>query len=178
MKNLKKLLRGKCKDIRCSLDIESISESICSFILDSSMYQHSKNIMLFYPLVNEVSLLRLLSDTSKNFYFPVVDGDVMVPVKYDNKFGFQKGVFNILEPVGEKLLDYSILDIIIVPALTVDKQGFRLGYGRGYYDKFLNQCEDVTTLVPIPDELVFEEIPLEKHDVPIMHIVTQSGFRN
>ncbi|MBQ7450370.1 5-formyltetrahydrofolate cyclo-ligase, partial [bacterium] len=62
---------------------------------------------------------------------------------------------------------------IIVPALSVDKNHYRLGYGKGYYDRFLNNFSVLPkTLTPIFSELIIEKLPRESHDKKIDIIIT------
>ena len=85
-----------------------------------------------------------------------------------------KGTFGVLEPNTDKKTDI-IPDLIIVPALSADKNGFRLGYGKGYYDRFIsNLKKSVPTLVPIFSELITENLPTEPHDKKVDVIVTET----
>lgn len=176
MNHAKQNLREKCKALRADFDTADCSLKICECIRDWSIYQKANNIMLFYPLISEYSLLQLLEDKNKSFYFPCVNGDCMYPVLYNEHKGFKRGKFNINEPVGERLLDLSLLDLIFIPALAVDKSGCRLGYGKGYYDRFLCNVSDSVKVVPICSELVFDKIPSEPHDVCADCIVTENSI--
>ncbi len=179
MKNKKSQLREKCKFIRNTLPKSSCSDKIIKIISNWDIYLAAKNIMLFYPINSEISLLKLLNDKSKSFYFPVVCSDAMFPVRYDGNQGFRSGCFNINEPLGERLEDYSILDLIFVPALAVDYAGCRLGYGKGYYDRFLlRTCDSCVKSVPIYSDLVFEKLPNEKHDKECDFIITEERIIN
>jgi 5-formyltetrahydrofolate cyclo-ligase len=62
---------------------------------------------------------------------------------------------------------------MIVPALSVDMQCFRLGYGKGYYDRLLQSVmnERVKTICPIPVELMLETLPRDKFDIPVDYVV-------
>lgn len=171
----KKLFRIKAKDIRDNLDVLSISDNITKNILLWDEYKRAKNVMLFYPINSEISLLNLLNDNTKSFFFPSVDCGDIYPVKYSYEKGFKTGNFNVKEPVGEYLNDYSSIDLILIPALAVDLQGFRLGYGKGCYDRFLEHVKsDVIKAIPIASNLVFDTIPVEAHDKNVQFIVTEN----
>ena len=177
MKDVKNILRNNAKIIRNNIDKETCSAQIVKHILNWSIYKSSHNIMLFYPLGSEISLLELLKDSDKNFYFPVVEDDSIYPVLYDSKKGFKTGKYNIMEPIGEKLSDYSILDLIFVPALAVDMEGFRLGYGKGYYDRFLLHVSDsCNKVVPISTKLIFDKLPRENHDMAVDYIISDKSL--
>ena len=176
MKALKNEMRAKAKLIRAGLDYTSESSVICGLISRWDVFQKAKNIMLFYPIGSECSLLPLLSFEDKNFFFPVVKGDNMFPVKYDKESGFVKGAFGINEPAGNESADINKLDIVFVPALAVDLKGYRLGYGKGYYDRFLNLLnKNCSRIVPIFSELIFESVPIESHDLAVDAIVSSKG---
>ena len=63
------------------------------------------------------------------------------------------------------------LDLVVVPALMADKSGFRLGYGGGFYDRFLVENKTVKTILPIAKELIVEELPHEEFDIKIDEII-------
>ncbi len=177
MKNIKAILRNNAKIIRNNIEIEICSVQITKYILNWDLYKTSHNVMLFYPVGTEILLLELIKETNKNFYFPVVEGDLMYPVLYDPQKGFKTGRYNIMEPIGDKLCDYSILDLIFVPALAVDTAGFRLGYGKGYYDRFLEEISlKCTTVVPISSKLIFDKLPREDHDRSVDYILSENGL--
>ncbi len=134
-------------------------------------YKNSENIMLFYPMKYEINLLGLLDD-DKNFFFPKVDGSNLqvCPTTPDRKF--VKSQMKIYEPCSNPV-DKNCLDLIIVPALAVDKDKFRLGYGGGFYDKFLKEISPKTkTIVPIYHEFIIDELPRDEFDVPVDIITT------
>ncbi len=162
-------LRKKFKEARRKLDIKIISKSICAKIRQKNSYRVSKNVMLFYPMKYEINLLELLKD-DKNFYFPRVDGEkILVCPMCDN---FVKSEFNVYEPLSEPV-NPEILDLILVPALAVDKNGYRLGYGGGFYDRFLGSYPDINTITPIFSGFVVDEIPHDNYDIRIDEFVTE-----
>lgn len=157
-------LREKARQIRNSLEIDKISEKIVNDIKAAEIYQLAQHIMIFYPLNDEINLLPLLKD-NKNFYLPKVQGDdlVVCPYKEGDKLSISK--FNTKEPLT-KPINPDILDIIFVPALMVDKAFYRLGYGKGYYDKFLSKnSPKALRIVPIASALIKDEIPHDEFDV-------------
>lgn len=175
-KKEKTLLREKCKIIRNSIDTESVSARICEIVKNWNVFASAKNILLYYPVGTELSLLDLLKVSSKNFYFPCVIGDEIYAAKYIPSEPFITGKYGIMEPAGERICDCSFLDLIFVPALAVDYSGNRLGYGKGYYDRFLSGYPSVVTAAAVFNELCFEKIPAENHDVKIKYIITENKF--
>lgn len=160
-------LRIKAKNIRKTLDIENISNRICSKIKKQDWYKKAQNIMIFYPLKYEINLLDLTKD-KKNFFLPKVNGDELLVCPFNNDL--KKSKFNIMEPCTTPI-DPKNLDLIFVPALMTDKKGYRLGYGGGFYDKFLQKYQNIKTIVPIPKELIIEKLPNEKWDIKIDYTI-------
>lgn len=175
--NTKNEFRKRALTIRDGLDNDLVSSKIINNIFSWDIFQNAKNVMIFYPIKSEVNLLSLLTVDDKNYYFPKIIGDDIVPVYYKKELGFVQGRFKIQEPLGEILEDFSKLDLIFVPALAVNPLGFRLGYGRGYYDRFLNSFDksNIATCVPVSKSLIFNDLPTETHDEKIGFIMTEVG---
>ena len=180
----KKALRQWARGKRFGLDMESISHVLVKKLEQTKEYQHAKNIMIFYPLKDEVNLLSLLEDESKTFYLPKIDGSNLLCCRYDKDTPLCESCFHTMEPVvpssqpspagqGRKVF---LPDLVIVPALAVDKNNYRLGYGKGFYDRFLgiNKVNNpsLKTIVCIPKELIVETIFPNEHDVPVDLIIT------
>lgn len=156
-------LREKAKQIRSLLEMDKISEKIVESIRSSEIYEVAQNIMIFYPLKDEINLLPLLKD-KKNFYLPKVQGDELVVCPYKDGDRLKVSEFKTQEPLT-KPTDPNILDMIFVPALMADKNFHRIGYGRGYYDRFLSKhALNAIRIVPIPSLLIRDEIPADDFD--------------
>lgn len=165
----KNALRQKYKNIRKTLDGRLAGERIAAKIRQTHLYKEAKNVMLFYPTKFELDLRALLSDSGKNFYFPKVSGEKLDVCP--NCEVFRKSKFNIWEPCSDAI-GCEVLDLVIVPALAVDKDGYRLGYGGGFYDRFLKTIPKTRTLTPIFKELFVDELPHEDFDVRVDLVVT------
>ena len=168
----KKDLRKKAKEIRKNLDIKTISKIIVEKIENHKFFKNSNNIMLFYPLENEIDLLNLIENhPEKNFYLPRTLNAEMEACPY--KFGDKliKDDFNVCVPRTHGV-NPEILDLIFVPALMVDKNNYRLGYGKGFYDRFLTKT-NAKTIVPISKNLIVETLPIEFHDQKVDFIITE-----
>lgn len=164
--------RKQAKAIRISLDIKSISEKIVQNILRLEVYKKAKNIMIFYPIGHEINLLELLKDESKNFFLPRVNGKEMLVCPYKLGDELTLSEFKTQEPKTASI-DTSILDVVFVPALMVDKNNHRLGYGGGFYDRFLSKnALNATKIVTIPTALIVDKLPSDEFDAKIDLIIT------
>ena len=144
-------LRIWAKSIRKTLDMDKISNNAVRLIRENSLYKKAENILIFYPMKYEVNLLELLED-NKNFYLPKVCGKRLLICPFKSGDKLEKSDFNILEPCSISV-NPNILNLIILPALMADEAGYRLGYGKGFYDRFLGENPDIKTILPIPKEL-------------------------
>lgn len=169
-------LRNQAKQIRSILDVDLISQKIVDSILSEEIYRAAENILLFYPLKDEINLLPLLDDevsVNKNFYLPKVKGDEMVVCPYKKNDNLITSIYKTMEPVSEPV-NPDVLDLIFVPALMADKNFHRLGYGKGYYDRFLMKSAlKAIRIVPIASALIVDEIPSNAFDAQFDIIVDE-----
>lgn len=161
-------LRTKIKRLRKELDIDYKSCIICDKIKAWDVFIKANNIMLFYPAKYEINLLDL-RECGKTIFFPKVNGNDLY-VCPDCGI-FEKSYFNINEPCSNPISP-DILDLIIVPALAVDKSNYRLGYGGGFYDRFLALYPDIMTVTPICKEFIYEKLPTDNYDIPVNYVIS------
>ncbi|MDF2555980.1 MAG: 5-formyltetrahydrofolate cyclo-ligase [Microbacterium sp.] len=86
-----------------------------------------------------------------------------------------EGLFGLPEPVGELLGPIAVndVDLMIIPAAAVDRQGMRLGWGRGYFDKTIGSMEKCPPVYAVIfDSELVDEVPRDKHDQPVSGVVT------
>lgn len=151
------------------------ANAVFQYIEQSSVFNQSKNILLFASLPDEIPTHHVIERwvaLNKNVYLPRVNGDMLEVIMY-NPTKLKQGSFNILEPQGDEIVDPTILDMIIVPGVAFDKAGNRLGRGKGFYDRLLSHTNATTIAVCFNCQLL-DNIPTEPHDMPVNFIVTQS----
>lgn len=163
-------LRIKAKSVRKELDIENISRKLTEKIRQNNYYINAKNVLIYYPKCHEINFLALLSD-DKCFYLPKVNGSDMVVCPYKCGDILKKSDFNVEEPCSKPVCA-EVIDLAIVPALAIDKNNIRLGYGGGFYDRFLSQYPNIKTIVALPEQLYFDKLPFEKHDISVDVVIT------
>jgi len=88
--------------------------------------------------------------------------------------------YNLLEPKADetKIIDKNAIDLIVVPGLLFDKRGFRVGFGGGYYDRYLQGYKNRTVSLVSEKLQLVDEVPDESFDIPVECIVTENGFYN
>ena len=167
--------REYAKKIRADLDIPFISKKICENLKNQDFFKFSQNILAYFPMKNEIDIKELFEDTTKNWYLPKVEPNKSLFI-YSYKFGdpLVKSKHGVYEPIGDTVeVDPDKIDVAIIPALMTDHNGYRLGYGAGYYDRFLPGLKkDCIKITLIPEELIADSIPFERWDIPVNKIIT------
>jgi len=146
---------------------------------------NNKNINLanYYPSFYEVNSLKLLEiDFFKRFkiLFPVIKkNDSMLFYKWKNYDVLQINKFGMLEPA--LLQNSKTPDVMLVPLLAYDNQKNRLGYGKGYYDRFLNKYlrnnKKILTIGIAFSFQKYHKIPVSDNDVKLNYILTEKGIQ-
>lgn len=159
------------KEKRKSLNMEKQSKEIINNLFTLQEFHQAKNIFTYIALKNEVSTDSILELIDKNIFVPKIHGQEIIMTKY-TPLSLIKNKYGILEPEkitptipGEK-------DIIIIPALAVDKSFTRLGYGGGYYDRYLRDKKGIK-IVLIPECLFLAELPADEFDVCCDIVITE-----
>jgi len=151
------------------------SHIITTKIISLDDYKQSKIIALYNSLKDEVRTEELIDYSLK------IGKVVALPRVYKNTLRFyqikendtfEKSSFNIYEPLDIKnnYIDKSLIDLIIVPGICFDNSGSRIGFGKGFYDRYLT--DDMNTIGICFKEQILEKIPSEKHDIKIKRIIT------
>ena len=186
IKSEKKELRRSLREVRSRLDPEKKADSdadIQSRVLSLRGYFKTDIVFTYVSLDNEVSTLDII-------HAAWINGKrVAVPkcVKNSTEMEFyiitsmddlEEGYFGILEPDTdkcEKVTDYSH-GLCIVPGLSFDAEGYRLGYGKGYYDRFLKQFRGESVGLCYSSGVKWK-LPRSEYDVPVDYIVTERYTR-
>lgn len=177
----KQELRKKLKRIRALIpkdEARAKSLELTKTITGSEAYRRSESVMTYVSFGSEVQTQALMEQVltdKKKLFVPICDVDlkVMFPVEIGSFDQLEIGSYGILEPKKEllesgvlKIGDKTDIDLAIVPVLGFDKHGGRLGYGGGYYDRFLEGYTGVSVGIAFSECLV-ESVPAEKHDIKL-----------
>ena len=167
---MKNKLRKEALEKRRSLDCVKLSEEIIKNLISTKEYKVSKNIINYYPLKYETDTKVLFNDKTKKWYLPRVKGEFLEICPF-GKIG--KGSFGIQEPKTEAINDYTKINMIIIPACAADRCGYRIGWGKGYYDRFLPLLpKECLKVVLVYSSLIYESIFPSKYDINADMIVT------
>jgi len=142
-------------------------------------FRDARNIMLYHSVKREPDTIRIAETAfsmGKNVSFPYcLKGGLMqarTVLRLDDLIPAVLGI--PAPPDSAELIEPDELELIIVPAITYDKAGYRLGYGGGYYDRYLARTRAFTVGLARA-RLVKDELPREPHDIAVKLLVTESG---
>ncbi len=176
---MKNQLKKSIIEKRNSLTKEDIiekSNKIHDRLFNLQQYRNAKTIMFFVSFNSEVNTHKMIKDALKNKIIvvpKVVQHEIEPSIILDFDSLIQSGRFGILEPIELMKISYKNIDLVLVPGIAFDKNGHRIGYGFGFYDKFLAKVPKAVKIGLCFDFQVVDEIPREEHDVPVDLIVTE-----
>ena len=177
---MKKDLRHQCKKIRDNFKKEYIdfaNDIIFQKIIAMPEFKNAKTVMTYVSVGSEVDTRRLMEyclDYGKKLLVPVtLKGTHIMEASFvDSLSDLKNGAFDIPEPQEWNICPKSDIDLCIVPALAFDKNKFRLGYGGGFYDRFLSDFNSTSVGLEF-SELIIDNVCAEPYDIPVDIIVTE-----
>lgn len=174
---IRKYIRG-LKKLYNTAETYKVTSSDLVFgkLFSSSEWESAKNVIFYHSLPDELPTVKYLdiANNTKNIFLPRVNGDTLDIVKY-SPTSLETGSFSILEPSNNELVDISDIDLVIVPGMAFDKRGNRLGRGKGYYDKLLQNSKCIKIGICYDYQLLENRlIPTEPHDIKMDLILTPS----
>ncbi|MEA3544041.1 MAG: 5-formyltetrahydrofolate cyclo-ligase [Thermodesulfobacteriota bacterium] len=176
-------IRKQFLDCRKQLDLSTyscLSQQAQQQLIGSECFRRARTMALYSPIHNEVLTRQMFiaaRELDKQVYYPRVVGDQLEFIEVCAVSGLVSGAFGVAEPVAGKKLPVVELDLIVVPGVAFDLQGYRLGYGRGFYDRQLAGKSAATAAVGLCFESqLCELLPTEAHDQALDYIATETRF--
>ncbi len=166
----KKELRSKLLGFRNSFDVKYVgeaSDAICKKLRTKIIcYDY---LFLYNSFGKEISLSSLFNN--KNIALPVVSRKKMFFRLISENTSYQKNKYGIDEPTSGEIVEPTESSIIILPSLALTKEGERLGYGGGYYDRYLSghNCKKIGVCYK---EFIVNSVFSEEHDIKVDEIIT------
>ena len=169
-------------------DYREKSDCITKRVITYDAFLDANVILLFASFRNEVDTTEILESaigSGKKVYYPKVLGKEMEFYRVESEADFEEGRWGIREPKAEENKRFVPKQedkiCVIMPGAVFDRAGNRIGYGGGYYDKFLKRIENVDACkIGIGFECqvveMEENFPKEEHDVTLDMLVTEDGF--
>ncbi|MDE5710183.1 MAG: 5-formyltetrahydrofolate cyclo-ligase [Bacteroides sp.] len=177
MKEKKKELRKQVALLktRHSSSATRQSAEIVAALEAHPAFRAANTILLYHSLKDEVNTHAFIRKWSreKRILLPVVVGDDLELRLYTGAEDLAIGAYSIEEPTGARFTDYAAIDLVIVPGVAFDRNGNRLGRGKGYYDRLLPRIPSAYKIgICFPFQVV-EEVPAEPFDIRMDEIITQ-----
>ncbi|KYO67992.1 5-formyltetrahydrofolate cyclo-ligase [Thermovenabulum gondwanense] len=177
----KKEIRRKMIEMRDTQPKEIIKEKsrvILEKLFELNYYKKAKNIMFYVDTRNEVRTLDAIKKSiylGKKVFVPkVINKCDMLAVRIKSLNELKKGHFGILEPVSGEMINPKELEVVVIPGVAFDKSGCRLGYGGGYYDRFLQNLKADAVKIALAFEFqILDELPKEEYDILMDIIITE-----
>lgn len=176
MKELKKQLRKEItqkKSRFSSAELDEFSNRLLNKLEQLPAFQQAATVLLYHSLKDEVRTHAFVEKwkNQKNILLPVVIGDDLELRKYTGKQDLAVGAYGIEEPAGEPFEEFDRIDLAIIPGVSFDSKGNRLGRGKGYYDRLLPKIKSYKIGICFSFQ-VSKEVPAEPFDIRMDAVVT------
>ena len=167
---LRKILIEKRREIK---NKKELSKTIINRLINLDIYQKSKVIAVYNNMKDEVDTSYLINEylKDKTILLPRIIDNEMVFIKINQHIKYIKSNFGVLEPIGSIYL--GNIDLIIVPGVSFDDNLNRLGYGKGYYDKYLNNSNSYKIGLCFSEQMI-SNLPNEAHDIKMDMVITEN----
>ncbi|HZK32981.1 MAG TPA: 5-formyltetrahydrofolate cyclo-ligase [Tissierellaceae bacterium] len=184
----KKDLRRKMLIKRSKLPLDKrniLSKTISGLLYETEYYKKAETIMAFINFGSEINTRYMVEDSinlGKSIVIPITIPETK-ELKISRLLDYSEleiGFYNILTPKKEflRFVDPSTIDLILVPGLIFAEDGYRIGYGGGYYDRFLSKIDPSVPKIGIGFDLqIQDKVPTDKYDIPVDFMLTEKGLR-
>lgn len=175
LKDSKPLIRKAVKERVAAMsetDKQREADVLFSYLENLEQVRNSKKILLYHPMTDEIDVMKAVRKwaETKEIYLPAIEGDDIVIRQYKSEQDLKIGKYGILEPVGAVLDNPEEINLVIVPGRAFDIRGYRLGRGKGYYDRLLPKMGAIKIGVCFDCQYIFR-VPAEEHDIPMDYVV-------
>ena len=169
----KKALRASIRQQKRAMteaEIIEKSKKLGQLLLESDLYQNAATFYGYLPYNQEVRTVPMLEQAirdGKRVAVPKCYGDTMKFIYLDDLSQVAPGYAGIPEPIADGPVADDPTALVLMPGMAFDPQGHRIGYGGGFYDKFLAQEPDHPTLALCYDFQMLPHLETEKFDIPV-----------
>ena len=173
---LRKIIRNRKRQYSSS-QLEELSLSVLSRLNNNEQLAAAQTVLMYYSLPDEVNTHQYIDHLirqGKRVLLPeVIDSEHMEIREYTGKQDLKEGSFHIMEPIGAIFPEekYKEIEVGIIPGMSFDGKGNRLGRGKGYYDRFLEKVPDMYKIGICFDFQKEESIPTEVTDIKMNEII-------
>lgn len=169
----KKALRAHIREKKRAMTMEEIearSAKLAQLFLASDYYKNAKSVYGYMPYNQEVrttSMMEQVLKDGKTLALPKVYGDRMEFIVVTDLSQVAEGYCGIPEPIHDGPIAADETALVLMPGMAFDKEGHRMGYGGGFYDKFLAKEPNHPTLALCYEFQLLPHLETEAHDIPV-----------
>ncbi len=155
-----------------------LSRALAEHLHEFIERENFSKVFAFWPHAGEPDLRAVFSmNSSRIFALPVIEKrGVMVFYRFESAETLKINRFGILEPLPKDRVDPSESSLILVPALAIGRDGNRLGYGGGFYDRYLARFKSTPAVAILFEAFTGLDLPRETHDMPLSTVCTERGI--
>lgn len=165
IKNAKKLIPKEQR--------EKEATNVFGDLAHLSAFKQANHVLCYWSLPDELSTHEFVNRwyVDKVIYLPKVVGEKVEIIRYSGRNSLQQGAYGIMEPAGDGLVDWSVIDLVIVPGIAFTTNGNRMGRGGGYYDRLLPQLSQALKVGVAYKCQIVAFIPCSEHDVSVDKVI-------
>lgn len=169
----KKTLRSHIRELKRAMSEDTIcclSDKLAAQLYNTDLYNQAKTIYGYLPYNQEVRTIAMLEraiSNGKKVAVPKVVGEEMVFILMDDLSKVEKGYAGIPEPIADGPIAQDPEALVLMPGLAFDPAGHRIGYGGGFYDRFLEKEPNHPTVALCYEFQMFPHLDVEEHDIPV-----------
>ena len=149
--------------------LAGMSLSVIERLLHHERVRQARTVLMYWSLPDEVDTHQavdtLLTHVKKVLLPVVTDHCSMELREYEGRATLREGAFHIYEPTGRPFAQYDEIDVAVIPGMSFDNHGNRLGRGKGYYDRFLSQHPGIYKIGICFPFQKRDTIPADEHDI-------------
>ena len=162
-------------------DIKCKSQIISNTLFNLREYKKSNFIFSFISFKDEVNTHGIIKESihiGKRIGVPITISETK-KMEVSELMDFDKeltlGFYNILTPKDEfiRIVSPELVDLVLVPGVAFDRRGYRVGYGGGYYDRFLSKIDNVIKIGLCFEMQMIQEAPIDSYDIPVDFILNE-----
>lgn len=157
-------------------EIANRSKRVQKMLINSKEFESAKTIGAYYAFGSEVKtdmIIEQARSLGKKVALPSVEGEDLTFYELSSGKYLVKGRLGIMEPLPYSPVDK--IDLLVVPGVAFDQQGYRLGYGKGYYDRYLAEKRTFSMGLAYSFQ-VLDRLPRSEHDMKLGAIATEDGI--
>lgn len=171
---MKKEKRLEYRNKRNNIKFRFIKNLIIFFkVINNKCIKSCSKLLIYVSYDSEVDTIRIIKYflKRKTIYVPKVICNEIIFFSISSLNDLKKGYHNILEPISNDELNYFDNACVIVPGICFDKLGYRIGYGKGFYDRFLGKYK-LYSIGLTYRECIIDKILTDEHDVPVDEVIS------